>query len=282
MNKAEKLKTISMLVFIIAVSGMMGCSSSHHAGYVSRFHEESAISHIYEIIEFYEASGISIVDSRIMEFEKVAEFDQIISDSIELWFLDFHLKLEDDQNIWLDATIEDDWIIHSNETRVYLIFHSASEGTKYIGHIPFGIYLHSNFDSIWGKEIAVRQTLETLEILSEVTFLGNRFIVYFLSGGLILSQPSIQGEYGIWAVERWWLDNSFDFDTGKLILNHASPLSQEKTMHEYFNKLQLEVSNGYELWRLEPYEVARRFIDDNFSANYQIYAYEKHVIDLGV
>ena len=276
------------LFFLIFITALMtqGCAMTANAPYVNASIEKSyALMYIEEIIKIYESAlgrdpytleprspETRIIDSRIVEFERVAEFDYILPHSIGLWFLDFHLKLEDVNTISLDVKIEDGWITASNETSAYLIFsyESKEDGKEitYLGYIPRGILLHSNLDTPWGKEIAIRSSLELWGMLPPSTFLGNQYIVHFLSGELLLSQPVIQGENGIWTVERWCLTN--DLHTAEPVINHSIPLSEEKTMLEYFRDLQSKVDAGYDLWLLQPYKVARKFIDTHFSPNHMI------------
>lgn len=278
------LKTSLFFLTLITTLMASGCGMEANYPYFNASIEKShALMYIEEVIRIYESAPgkdpytlearppeTRIIDGRIIAFEKVAEFDYILPYSVGLWFLEFHLKPENIDTISLDVRIEDDWITASNETRAYLIFSYDGEEITYLGYIPRSILLHSNLDTPWGKEIAIRSSLELWGMLPSSTFPGNQYIVHFLSGQLLLSQPVIQGENGIWTVERWWLNNSFNFDTEEYVVNHSIPLSEEKTMLEYFRDLQLKVDSGYNLWLLEPYEVARRFIDMHFSSNHMI------------
>ena len=72
---------------------------------------------------------------------------------------------------------------------------------------------------------------------------------------LILSQPSRQGEGGIWCVERY-----IDAERNVYL---CFPGAVGEEARDYYDRAQRRVDAGEEQWRLEPLEVARDFVENS-------------------
>ena len=268
------------LLWILALTTFSSCSNNisennldiNTAEYNCIRHKY-ALLYINNVISRYEAlPGLYIHESKIIYFHKAAVFDHILPATVELWHLDFHLKPNDIDKVRLDVRIEDSWITNSNDNRVHLIFSHENTKIKYIGYIPHWI-ARMGTQTNWEMEIALRQFLEYEGFLPFVTFPGNHYFAYFfhgnLNGRLLLSQPVIQGETGIWVVERWQDMEAIVNDAfpGNPIISvqHSLPLSVEKTMMEYFTELQRQFDDGKAHWLVDPYEVARRNLNNWLS-----------------
>jgi len=203
--------------------------------------------HIASISQTFEGPHVSIVESRINRFEKIAEFDHILPQTIELWKLDFALRVDYEPFIrW--GTFEPDadgWISQAvgfHGSTFVLILARTGDSLEYMGAIQWWWDIT---EEPWSLENALRRHLENENILAPVTFPGNHYVVYVqrpsfsewsedMYHRILLSQPVTQGPGGIWAVERWQHFGEWGFGT----VMHADPKSAILTMTEYFSQQQ--------------------------------------------
>ncbi|MCL2379134.1 MAG: M56 family metallopeptidase [Defluviitaleaceae bacterium] len=252
--------------------------------YSSRTIEDYAHDYIQSLLPdlnvFREDDGsvtpAAITETRINTLEKVAEFDHIFPQTIELWRLDFMLQTEDieDGNIrWgTFAPDENGWLgQHTgwNDANILLAFVRHDSGTEFLWHIPWAFELHTNTATIWGLETALRMTLELRSYVPEMTFPGNHYIVYFDMGleygRMFLSQPLTQGDSGIWVVERWQQignNSSFIRDHDQFNTMHALPynLDMNQNFLEHAEELQRLFNAGQAPWLASPHESAYEYL----------------------
>jgi len=218
----------------------------------------------------------TIIDTRINNLEKVAEFSHIIPQTIELWRLDFMLQTEDieDGNVrWgTFAPDEDGWLgqhMGWNDANILLVFIRNESGVEYLWHIPWAFELHTNTQTLWGLETALRMVLEVRGYIPAMIFPGNHYIVYFDMGReygrIFLSQPFEQGADGIWIAERWQqIGNESDLqrDYHEFITHYALPYDSEfnQTFLEHAENLQRLFDAGQAPWLASPYESAKEYM----------------------
>jgi len=222
-----------------------------------------AAHHVYDVAQIVVPLGATIIEGRINELNMLAEYDHILPISVEMWRLDFAIQVEYDPEEVRWGTFfpcEDGWISQDtafNDAYTVLLFtRSATDELQLRGAIPWWMDFN-NSATPWAAEITARTYMESIGMLPPRTFMSDHFFAYFDMGGdtigrLLLSQPF--DENGIWVVERWQqLNNS-----GTHAVMLATPQSETETMMEYFTARQNET------WRLDPYALARHYLDNFF------------------
>ncbi len=208
-------------------------------------------------------TNVKIVDSKITRLERIAIFDNILTYPIEIWQLKYRLKPDDISRISLPGGMNaiDGWITESASMgQPILIFSYETSNPNFLGTTWTG---ESDFSKPAGQEVALRIFLERQGLLPQETYSGNHIIVKFpLSTGetcqLFLSQPAVQGEHGIWCVERWMDGNGNVY--------HVTP-DTDKVISHYFKDLQDEVDNGHKPGLINPAQVAIAWINDTLGQN---------------
>ncbi len=217
--------------------------------------EEYAEKYLQEEIKMYEKS-FKIVDGKVTKLERLASFNDILPYPIELWSIEYRLKPEDINNVVIAGGmgVVDGWITEeSSMGKPTLVFGLEGENVKYLGKMNTVEY---RTDSLSNQEISLRIFLENIGLLSNESYKGNHVVIKFsLSTGetsqLLLSQPVVQGEKGIWAVERWMDGNGTVY--------HEGP-NTELRIEDYYNELQKQFDSGENLKLGDPVEVGYDFI----------------------
>jgi len=223
----------------------------------------------------------TIIDTQINTLEKVAGFGHIFPQTIELWRLDFMIQTEciEDGNIrWgTFAPDAEGWLgshMGWNDANILLAFIMHDSGPQFLWHIPWSFELHTNTQTIWGLETALRMVLEMRGYIPAMTFPGNHYIVYFAShefefGGyeyrrIFLSQPFGQGPDNIWVVERWQqLGSENNYIHHEFITHYALPHNLEfnQTFLEHAHDLQRLFDTDQAPWLASPYESAMEYMN---------------------
>ncbi len=220
--------------------------------------EDLAWEYIGKEIEMYESSNLKIIDKEITKLEKLSSFDNILSSPIDLWILDYKLKPENPDEVILAGGLEiiDGWLIDFGITgKPHLAFTYEDENLICLGNANA---IEFDLDTFVSQETAIRIMLEHKGLLPNETYEGNHVVIKFsLSTGetaqLLLSQPVIQGNTGIWAVERWIDGNGSVY--------YVSPHPKEDIkIHAYYKDLQEQSDNGHKPWLLDPIEVGYDYI----------------------
>lgn len=139
-----------------------------------------------------------------------------------------------------------------------LVFSYENSTPQYLGPIWGG---EADLSTLAGQEMALRIFLENRRLLPGETYSGDHIVVkFFLSTGetcqLLLSQPVVQGEHGIWCVERWMDGNGSVY--------YVTP-ETDTMIAEYYKELQNEVDQGHKPWLIDPLQVANEFIKNDLG-----------------
>ena len=223
--------------------------------------EDYANQFIQEEIANYENAewgGFKIIDSKITKLEKIGTFNEILPSRIEIWGLEYRLKPENIEDALIAGGMNeiDGWITEDTSMgKPILVFSLEGNSPKHLGNFYTG---EANMDTLAGQEIALRIMLENNNFLPRETYKGNHVVVQFpLSTGetcqLLLSQPVVQGDKGIWAVERWMDGNGSVY--------HTIPETDIK-IGDYYKELQNHSDIGNNLLLLDPLEVAIDYINN--------------------
>lgn len=218
-------------------------------------------------IENSEFADVKIIDSKITKLELSGTFDNLLSYPIEIWALEYRLKPDDISKVMLAGGMNevDGWITEgSSMGSPMMVFSYKNPGKdnnpEYLGNVWHGEMDLSTFS---GQEIALRIMLEGQGLLAKESYSGNHVLVKFsLSTGensqLLLSQPVIQGDTGIWCVERWMDGNG--------MIYHEIP-NTDMMISDYYQDLQLAIDNGKRTELQEPLRVALDWINNDLGQN---------------
>lgn len=258
-----------VIAAIIAVAALgVGLLSNPQAkqltvdDYARQYMEEKIKTYEETIGNWKEINNFKIVDSKITRLEKVATFENLLSSPVEIWDFEYRLK----PNIYLDVMpmgvpTDGGWITETADDMGKPMLIISYEGAKlrYLGHIFWGAF--ADFSTPANQETALREFLERTELLSPETYSGEHIVVKFpISSGetcqLFLSQPVVQGDHGIWCVERWM--------DGYGVVYYVTP-ETEGLIADYYKELQNEVDQGHKPWLLDPLQVAIEYIKNNLG-----------------
>lgn len=210
--------TIVALVVIVAASiGLLSNPKNKEANTPDVKDELTVEDYAKEFIEqqisMFEDSdgawqGFKIIDSKITRLEIIETFDNILDSPIEIWALEYRLKPDDISKVAMAGGMQEDdgWLTEDTSMgKPFLAFSSENGVRNFLGSFypqEFG------FDTVAKQEINLRIMLERKGFLPNETYKGNHVVIKFpLSTGeiskLLLSQPVVQGDKGIWTVERW-------------------------------------------------------------------------------
>lgn len=217
--------------------------------------EDYAKKFLEEKIHTYER-GFKIVDSKITKLERLSTFENILPSSIELWCIEYRLKPEDMSKVIVAGGMQeiDGWITEDGSMgKPILVLSYEGDNLKQLGILYTSEY---KLDTLAAQETAVRNMLESKGLLPNETYKGNHVVIKFpLSTGeisqLLLSQPVIQGNKGIWTVERWMDGNG--------TIYYEYPETDIK-IGEYYKDLQKQFENGESIYLGNPVEVGYDFI----------------------
>jgi beta-lactamase regulating signal transducer with metallopeptidase domain len=251
---------IVALITVIAVS--VGLMSNPQEKQLSI--EDYAHQFIEETIADYntEDNFFKIIDRKITKLEKIASFDELLpATTLDIWSLEYRLKPEDMSKIMLAGGMNevDGWITEEasmgKPILVFLYDHSTPQllGTFWSGE--------ADLSTLAGQEMALRIFLETREMLPRETYSGNHIVIKFpASTGetyqLFLSQPVVQGEDGIWCVERWMDGNGAVY--------YVTPETDIK-IADFYKALQKQSDEGDNLSLIDPLEVAIEYIKNDLG-----------------
>ena len=257
---------LAMVVIIVLALGLLSNppDNSIHTGdetNIGETAEDFALEYIdkqIEILEKAEWGDFKIVNKEITKLEKLFTLDDILPTSVELWKLEYRLKPESVEGVVLAGGmyVEDGWLYDQGPAgNPILAFTYENDNLVYLGNVNT---LESDVDTLESAALAVRRLLENEGILPNESYEGDHVVIKFpLSTGetsqLLLSQPVVQGDSGIWAVERWMDGN------GNVYLSHQD-LEADMSIEEYYRKLQIESDQNAKPWLTDPVEVAYDYI----------------------
>ncbi|MFA5528560.1 MAG: M56 family metallopeptidase [Peptostreptococcales bacterium] len=212
-------------------------------------------------LESFESTEYKIVESKITTLERVGSFDNFFNYPVEIWLLEYRLKPDDMSKVMLAGGMNeiDGWLTEeASMGKPMLIFSNETRGPKYLGYIRHG---EIEIDTIAGQETALRAFLEGKGLLPRETYAGNHVVVKFpLSTGetsqVLLSQPVIQGEEGIWCPERWMDGNGNVY--------YITP-NTDGLISDYYQELQNDYDNGEKIGLGEPLRVALDWINNDLG-----------------
>ncbi|MEK3747161.1 M56 family metallopeptidase [Paenibacillus sp. FSL E2-8871] len=211
------------------------------------------------ITSYENSTNVKMVDSKITKLEKIASFDDLFATSLEIWSLEYRLKPDDPAKLTMTENVVDGFITEEGSMgKPILIFSIMNSTPQYLGVIRSG---ENDISTPAGQEMAVRVFLEANHHLPHETYSGKHILVKFpLTTGetsqLLLSQPVIQGDSGIWTVERWKDSNGNEY--------YNTPQT-DVTIAEYYARLQTLADQGEEPALLDPLQVAMNYISNDIG-----------------
>ncbi|MEK4295151.1 M56 family metallopeptidase [Paenibacillus sp. FSL R5-0914] len=211
------------------------------------------------ITSYENSTNVKMVDSKITKLEKIASFDDLFATPLEIWSLEYRLKPDDSTKLTMTENVVDGFITEEGSMgKPILIFSIMNSTPQYLGVIRSG---ENGLSTPAGQEMAVRVFLEANHQLPHETYSGNHILVKFpLTTGetsqLLLSQPVIQGDTGIWIVERWKDSNGNEY--------YNTPQT-DVTIAEYYARLQTLADQGEEPALLDPLQVAMNYISNDIG-----------------
>lgn len=222
--------------------------------YANEYVEQDIASHKKN----YGAS-YKIIDSNITKLEKIASYDAIYSSPLEIWSFEYRLKPDDASKVMFAGGMymADGWIIDESGGKLMLIFSYENSKPQYLG----SMWSLENLTTLASQETALRKFLEGAGLLPHETYSGNHILIKFpLSLGdisqLFLSQPVIQGERGIWCVERWKDTNGNEY--------YVTPQTDGLTI-DYYRDLQEQCDQGHQPSLLDPLQVALNYTNTHIG-----------------
>jgi beta-lactamase regulating signal transducer with metallopeptidase domain len=211
------------------------------------------------ITSYENSTDIKIINSQITRLEKIASLDDILAIPLEIWSLEYRLKPDDPTKLTMTGNMVDGFITEEGSMgKPILIFSIMNSTPQYLGVIRSG---ENDISTPAGQEMAVRVFLEANHHLPHETYSGKHILVKFpLTTGetsqLLLSQPVIQGDSGIWSVERWKDSNGNEY---------CNTPQTDVTIAEYYARLQTLADQGEELALLDPLQVAMNYISNDIG-----------------
>lgn len=226
--------------------------------------EDYAKQFMEQNIKSYENYGIQIMDSEITKLEKIASFDHLLESPVEIWSLEYRLKPDDASKLAVIDNVKDGLITEeASMGKPMLIFSYPNSVPHYLGEIRSG---EMDESTLAGQETALRVFLESIGQLPQEAYRGNHILVKFpLTSGetsqLLLSQPVIQGDSGIWMVERWKDTNGNEY--------YNTPAT-DRALEDYYADLQNQADEGKNPSLLDPLQVALNYISNDIGMGQHI------------
>lgn len=256
----------AILIIIIAGLGLLSNPEGEESvlsieDYANRYIDDTIAT--YDTDHYY----FEIAEKKITKLEKIASIKDLIpEETLELWSLEYRLRPEDMSKLIPVGGMneEDGWITEeSSMGKPMLVFAQKGTAPEFLGVIWSG---EANLGTLAGQETALRIFLEARELLPRETYSGNHIVVKFpLSTGetcqLLLSQPILQGDNGIWYVERWMDGNG--------TIYYETPITELRPL-EFFQELQNKVNQGNRLELTDPNQVALSWINDDLGQHVSI------------
>lgn len=261
----------ALVIITVAIAGLTGNMRSQ-----TLTEHDYAKQYIADQIAGIEngVSGAVIVDSEMTVFEQAGRVEGLLPEPLELWRLEYRLEPDDLSKLPLaggmnavDGKITED----SSMGKPVLVFAYEGDTPRYEGVIWSAEY---DLGTPAGRETALQVFLEGKGMLEHETYSGNHAIAKFemsdgTSAHLLLSQPAVQGDSGIWVVERWKDGNGYEyFETPDTSLPSA----------DYFAGLQAEADQGQKAAELlDPAQAAAAFVQDELGWNLTKEQIELHI-----
>lgn len=248
---------VAVLAVVAARAGLMGNTQKGQLTV-----EDYAGQYVQEVIAAYDTGAFKITESKITKLEKIASFEQLLPATVlEIWSLEYRLKPDDISKVMLAGGMHeiDGWITEeASMGKPILIFAYENAAPQLLGTAWSGA---ADFSTTAGQETALRIFLEERGLLPNVTFSGSHIVIKFpLSTGetsqLLLSQPVVQGDRGIWCVERWMDGNGTVY--------HVTP-ETAMMIADYYRELQKQSDQGSNTALLDPLQVALDFINNDLG-----------------
>lgn len=196
-----------------------------------------------------------ITDIQITKLENIETFENILASPIEIWELKYKLKAKTKKVELRDGMQEiDGWLIDEDSLgKPYLAFEMEGESRKYLGCFYPREF---EFRTLANLEMGLRMMLERAAVLPKESYGGNHVVVAFSlptgeTSRLLLSQPVVQGDKGIWIVERWMNEDG--------TIYYEFPDTDIK-IAVYYKNMQEQFNNGERLSLGDPVEVGYDFI----------------------
>lgn len=263
MNYKKPMFWVILIILIgIVIFSFSLLSNPKQAGLTVEDYAKQYVQQVVEDYEKAEYQNFEVVERKITSLNKLAAFDNIRNQSIELWSIEYRLKPDNIQNVLFAGGMNesDGWITEdSSMGKPIMIFSYEKKKPKYLGVMWSG----EMGSTLSGQEVAVRRFLESSEYLPKEFFVGKHAIVkvQFRLGTddisqVLLSQPATQGDKGIWCVERWMDGNN--------IVYYNDP-QVDSSLVDYYKELQKQCDDGQNLWRLDPSQVALEFINQTLG-----------------
>ncbi|GGH09565.1 M56 family metallopeptidase [Paenibacillus segetis] len=222
--------------------------------------EDYANQYIEQVITGHEQHDVKIVDRKITKLEKIAEFDELFSSPMEIWALEYRLKPDDPSKAIVPEGMTADGLITEDGSmgKPMLVFSYKGSTPQFLGVIRSG---ENDLTKKAGQEMALRVFLEANGQLPHETYSGNHMLVKFpLTTGetsqLLLSQPVVQGDLGIWCVERWKDTNGNEY--------YNTPQTDD-SIADYYDRLQQQAAQGEDRSLLDPLQVAMKYISNDIG-----------------
>ena len=249
---------VAIVVMVAVFIGLMSNPQKEQLtveDYANKFIEETIAS--YGTGDYY----FEIVETKITKLERIASLDGMLPSTLEIWSLEYRLKPEDMSRVMLAGGMNeiDGWITEeASMGKPMLVFSFDDAAPQYLGTIWSG---ETDLSTPAGQEIALRSFLEGKGLLPRESYSGGHVVVKFpLSTGetcqLLLSQPIVQGNHGIWCVERWMDGNG--------TMYYVTP-ETDIAIAQYYKALQNEVDNGHKPWLMDPLQVALDWIKNDLE-----------------
>ncbi len=256
--------TLAIIAVVVICGGLISNPQKEPLtveDYANQFIEEQITAY-----EKNEWTDVKIIDSKITKLEKIASFNELLSSPVEIWSLEYRLQPDDISKAPLPGGMNevDGWITEdSSMGKPMLVFSYEDSKPQYLGCTWSG---EGDFTTLAGQETAVRVFLEGIDLLPNETYRGNHIVVKFpLSTGetcqLFLSQPVIQGDLGIWCVERWMDGNGSVY--------YVTPQTDAITT-DYYKDLQEQCDGGHKPSLLDPLQAALEYINNELGQHVSI------------
>ncbi len=199
------------------------------------------------------------IDYEIIKFDKLDRFEDILDSPVEIWHIEYRWRADDIEKASLgNVNYIDGWIFEDNSMGFKaLVFSYDTSAPEFLGSIFSIDGLNGNGETVAGRETLLRVYLEQQGLLPRETYSGDHVIVEFpLSTGetcrLLLSQPSTQGDLGIWCIERWMDGNGSVY--------YDIPATEGR-IGEYYDSLQITCDEGHKPYLIDPVHVALEYIN---------------------
>ena len=229
-----------------------------------------AAQFIQNMIQDFDRPHVQIAETRIDRFEKIGEYEHPTAGMVELWAFNFSIRVEYEPFVRFSGANAQPgpggWthpVPLLGNMVSHLVFARQAGDLTLLGAIDWNTTIRvPEAETPWTTEMLLTQFLEHINLLLPVTFPGNHRLVYVHMEDnwymrFLVSQPVIQGDGGIWAIERWqnfghWGTNDVVFDI---------PQCDVLTIAEFYAEQQHRFDAGQEPHLGDPVAVVHTFLD---------------------